>query len=112
MEKNLNSLRQDLFFDKKCLHIKMDKEVHLALRSYCLQRGTSMQSVLSEFANLVASGDKRAQSIIDSYVLKKVKEPKKRMKRKNLPILSEPDKESLYDLIDSEEFNESESTTT
>ena len=95
------SLRQDLFQDKKDIHIKLDKEVHVALRTLCLQKGITMQDVFCEFARLLVTGDKRASGLTDSFILRKLNLPKrsKQYKRKKMTNLSEPDKESLYDLI-------------
>lgn len=109
LPENINSptLRQDLFQDKKGLHVKLDKEVHTALRTLCFQRGITMQDIFCEFARLLITSDKRATGLLDSFILKKLnKSTKPQNKRKKMPTFSEPDKESLYDLIGSEKEQE------
>lgn len=106
LPENINSptLRQDLFQDKKGVHIKIEKEIHTSLRSLCLQRGTTMQDIFCEFANLLIHNDKRATGILDSFILRKLNQKKKpQQKRKKIQIFNDTDKESLYDLIGSKD---------
>ena len=102
-EINIPTLRQDLFKEKKDIHIKLNKEVHTALRTLCLHRGLTMQDIFCEFAELLVTGDKKASGFVDTFILKKLNKTKKpQYKSKKIQVFSEPDKESLYDLIGNE----------
>lgn len=94
-------MRTDLLQDRKCVHVKLDKEVHAALRSRLFQHNLSMQEVFDEFAKLVVSEDNRAEKIVERLVMRKVKEaiegkPKKQRDRS----VNELDHDALYDLIE------------
>lgn len=95
------TLRPDFFQTKKGIHIKLDKDVHTALRSLTFQRGITMQDVFEEFATLLTSDNKRAVGIIDSFILRRLNLPKRKSayKKKKEVEMSDPEKQSLYDLI-------------
>lgn len=99
------TLRQDLYQDKKCIHVKLDKDTHSAIRTLSFHKGISMQEMFEEFARSLTAGDKRAVGIIDKFILKKLNLPKRlnRYRKKKATELSDPDKQSLYDLIDDRE---------
>lgn len=95
------AMRTDILQDRKCVHVKLDKEVHAALRGKMFQHNLSMQEVFDEFAKLVVSDDSRATRIVEHLVMRKVKEaidgkPKKKRDRG----VSELDHDALYDLIE------------
>lgn len=116
MEIDVNNitLRQDFFQDKKGIHVKIDREIHSALRAFSFQKGVSMQHLFEEFALQIVSGNKKAISIVDSMILRKLNLPKRRnkYKRKKTVELSDVDKQSLYDLIDGEFDDEFEQERT
>lgn len=66
-------MKTDLFSDKKCVHFKIDKEIHHALRAKLFKHNISMQELFNEFARLVATDTARGQSVIDSIINRKVK---------------------------------------
>lgn len=94
-------MRTDLLQDRKCVHVKLDKEVHASLRAKLFQHNLSMQELFDEFAKLVASDDHKAGVIVERLVMRKVKEaidgkPKKQRDRS----VNELDHDALYDLIE------------
>lgn len=97
-------MRSDLFTSKKCIHVKLSKDVHTGLRSKLLERGMSMQEVFDEVARLVAVGDKRLEKILDEYARKKLQSEIDRLSapRKPQVRMDELDKDALYDLINTE----------
>jgi hypothetical protein len=79
-------MRTDILQDKKCVHVKLDKDVHAALRTKLFQHNLSMQEVFDEFAKLVASDDRSAERIVENLVMRKVREaidgkPKRRSEK-------------------------------
>lgn len=98
------TLKNDFFRDKKGIHIKLDRDIHAALRTLSFQKGISMQEIFEEFALQLSSGSARAIGIIDSMILRRLNLPKRTSgyKRKKAAELSDPDKQALYDLIDGE----------
>jgi hypothetical protein len=93
-------MRTDLLVDKKCIHFKLSKEVHLALRAKLFQHNISMQELFDEFARMVVEGTYKGQFVIDSIVNRKVKEAlgvvKKKKKRERM---GELDSDTLYSII-------------
>jgi len=97
-------MRTDLFSDRKCVHFKIDKEVHFALRAKLFKHNISMQELFDEFARLVASDTAKGQSIIESIVNRKVRQALAGQKpRKRKETIGELDSETLYNIINSGE---------
>ncbi len=93
--------RTDIFHDRKCIHVKLEKDVHAALRARLFQHNVSMQEVFDEFARQFVSGDASANRIVDRYVMKKVQAliaGEKKPRRSAVPI-NELDHDALYHLI-------------
>lgn len=93
-------MRTDLLLDKKCVHIKLDKDVHTALRSKLFKFNVSMQDLFNECAHLVAAESSKGQAIVESIVKRKIQEAisGKKKKRKEL-VINEVDTETLYSMI-------------
>ena len=95
-------MRRDIFQSRKCVHVKLDKEVHAALRAKLFRHGISMQEVFDEFARLVAEGNTRASGIVDSLVARGLREAidgHVSKRKKHRESFGELDSESLYNLI-------------
>jgi hypothetical protein len=95
-------MRADLFQDRKCVHIKLEKEVHAAFRARLFRHGISMQEAFDEFAKQVSEGMRSANAIVETIINRKIKEaidgrvskpPRKR------ESFGELDSESIYNLI-------------
>lgn len=94
-------MRTDLFADRKCVHFKISKEVHFALRAKLFKHNISMQELFDEFARLVASDAPKGQALIESIVNRKLKQAlsgESIKKRKKEP-LGEFDTDTLYSMI-------------
>lgn len=96
-------MRHDLLTDKKSLHVKMDKSIHLAFRAKLFKVNLSMQEVIEEFTRLYIADDPRMDRIVQQLSERKLKEyiegitPRK--KRRQEVEFSELDHDTLYDLI-------------
>jgi hypothetical protein len=102
-------MRTDLLQDRKCVHVKLEKDVHAAFRARLFKHGISMQEVFDEFAKLVCSDDSKATKIVEALIMRKIREvidgaPKK--KRRNERKINELDHDALYDLIEGSDPNE------
>lgn len=93
--------RHDVFKSRKCIHIRLTKEVHSGLRAKLFERGLSMQEVVDELSRLIAIDDKRLNKILDEYATRKVKDELNRLKQNKRPQerIGELEQDSLYDLI-------------
>lgn len=93
-------MRADILQDKKCVHIKLDKQVHLALRSKLFHHDISMQEVFDAFAKLLVSEDARANRILEQVIIQKVKDAiEGKPKKQKDSSINELDHSVLYDLI-------------
>ena len=96
-------MRFDAFVDKKSVHFKIDKDVHLALRAKLFKYNLSMQEIFDEFANLVVTDTPKAHSIIEYILNKRLKSilvgDKNHKKRKKKEVFNEIDTETLYNMI-------------
>lgn len=102
-------MRTDILHDRKCVHVKLDKDVHAALRGKLFKHNLSMQEVFDEFAKLVASEDKSACRIVENLVMRKVREAiEGKPKKERTRSVNELDHDALYDLI--EERSDSDET--
>ena len=70
----------------------MTKDSHAAFRIACFQRGLSMQEVVEEFANRIATDHPHMIKLLDEVV-----ENKKHKARKKF---TKSDVESIYDLLE------------
>jgi len=98
-------MRADIFTDRKSVHFKLDKEVHLALRAKLFKYDISMQELFDEFAQLVATDASKAQSIVNLIINKRIKSTlansaqKKKRSYNRKEVYSEFDTEALYNII-------------
>jgi len=106
------AVRTDLFQNRKCIHVTMDKEVHSAFRARLFTHNLSMQQVMEEFVKLLVTDDARANRIVENLVLRKVRDQIDGIRKVRLyeKRVGELDHDALYDLInekqDDEEKNE------
>jgi hypothetical protein len=99
-------MRFDTFVDKKSIHFKLDKDVHLALRAKLFKYNISMQELFDEFANLVVTDVPKARSIVESILSKKMKSVlsgEKKRKKKKREVFNEVDTDTLYNMINESE---------
>lgn len=96
-------MRTDIFLEKKCVHIKLEKDTHAALRAKLFRHNITMQDLFEECAALVASETARGQSLVESIVKKKISQiiDGKKRKRKTVQI-TEADNDTLYSIINDE----------
>lgn len=95
-------MRTDIFSKKKCVHIKLDKNIHFALRMKLFKHNLSMQDLFNEIARLVAEDTPKGQSIVESIINKKVKFAMLgKEKAKKNEYNSDLDNETLYNMINS-----------
>jgi hypothetical protein len=96
-------MRTDIFLERKCVHIKLEKDTHAALRAKLFRHNITMQDLFEECAALVASDTAKGQSLVESIVKKKIKEiiDGKKRKRKSIQI-TDADNETLYSMINDE----------
>lgn len=100
-------MRTDMLVDKKCIHFKINKDVHHALRAKLFKYNISMQELFDEFAQSVVTDAYKGQWFIDSIVNRKVKEalgvaPKKKKSKG----MSEVDTDTLYSMINQSQQTE------
>lgn len=94
-------MKSHVLIDRKCINIKLDKEVHCGFRSRLLERGITMQDAMDEFARLVADDDPRAMGIVDRFAKRKAQDELAAITvgHDHSRKLSELDAEALYNLI-------------
>ena len=100
-------IRTDILHDRKCIHVKLKKDVHMKLREKLFQHQLSMQSIFDEFARLIIKEDKRAIKIIEDLVIRRAKEqlekPLKSSTTYNRGVINELDHNTLYNMINADD---------
>lgn len=103
-------MKSHVLVTRKCINVKLDKEVHASFRFKLLERGITMQDAMDEFARLIADDDQRALGIVERLATRKAQaeltamsEPKDRSRK-----LSELDAETLYNLINHSEEDDAD----
>lgn len=95
-------IEPDLFRDKKCIHVKLNKETHLALKEIFFKKKISFQEAFEEFAQQVISETSSGRKIVES-VLEKKKEAllsgRKRIHVARQEKMSSLDVDTLYEVI-------------
>lgn len=95
-------MRTDLFQDKKSIHIKMPKEIHVKLREKLLRHNLTMQDVLLECIEIILTEDRRlGASIIDRVVEKKIAGELRKVR--TMQQMGELDSDMLYSLLEKSE---------
>jgi hypothetical protein len=96
-------IRTDILQDKKCIHVKLTKDVHLKLREKLFHYQLSMQAVFDEFARLVVEDEKSAIKILEDLAIRRAKEelekPIKKPVSYNRASINELDHNTLYNMI-------------
>lgn len=92
-------MRSDILVDRKCVHVKLDKDTHFALRAKLFKHNITMQDLFEECARQVASETVRGQNIVESIVNRKIREAIDGVKKKREIVVSDIDAEALYNII-------------
>lgn len=107
-------IRTDILHDRKCIHVKLKKDVHLKLREKLFQHQLSMQSIFDEFARLIIHDDKRATKIIEELVIRRAKEQLEKPVKKSTSYarggINELDHNTLYNMISADDSRKNRST--
>jgi type II secretory pathway component PulF len=98
-------MTSDVFVVRRCIHVKLSKDVHFAFRTRLLERGLTMQDAMDEFARLVADEDHRAMKIVERLAARNAQAELNaaRAVPDRLRKVSELDAETLYNMINSGE---------
>lgn len=99
-------IRTDILHDRKCIHVKLTKDVHLQLRQKLFAYQLSIQSVFDEFAQLIVQDEKRSIKILEDLAVKRAQAELEKPVKKVIGSrerIDELDHNTLYNLINSEE---------
>lgn len=99
-------MRTDIFEERKSVHIKLDKDVHCAIREKLFKHNITMQDLFEEFARLVASESPRGQTMITTVVEKKIKQAIEGKPKRRQLSFSELDSETIYSILSKENNKE------
>lgn len=91
-------IRSDILLDNKSIHIKLKKDIHLALREKLLKYNLSMQDFFQEAVDSVLNDTTKADTLLQKIVKKKILVSLER--RNNPKSIGALDIESLYTLLD------------
>lgn len=103
-------MRHDLFFHKKSVHVKLTKEVHTALREKLFRHGITMQDLFHEAAEMVLLEGPKADRLLEKISKKKLLSALEKVNRHQNMQLGELDSDTLYNLL--EDSNDDETTST
>jgi hypothetical protein len=92
--------------DRKCIHVKLKKDVHLRLREKLFAYQLSIQSVFDEFAMLIVTEDRKAIKMLEDLALKRAQAELEKPIRKftgSRERIDELDHNTLYNMINAED---------
>lgn len=104
-------MRTDLFQDRKCVHVKLDKDVHASLRGKLFKHNLSMQEIFDEFAKAVVTDDPRAVKLIEAMITRKtnaILQGLSLRKKRSDERINELDQDALYSMIEAKGNDEDE----
>lgn len=99
-------MKNDLFFGRKSVHVKLTKEVHASLREKLFRYGITMQDLFNEAAESAVLDGPRSDKLLQRIAKKKVMASLDKTHRSYLKQAGELDSEMLYNLL--EDTNDSE----
>lgn len=92
-------MRTDLFHDKKSVHVKLPKDIHLKLREKLIRHNLTMQDVIMECIEMILAEDRRGGgAIIDRVVEKKIAGELRKVRA--MQQVGELDSDMLYSLLE------------
>lgn len=104
-------MRHDIFESRKCVHIKLPKEIHATLREKLFRHNVTMQDLFQDYAEIISEDNARAEKTIQRLVGKKMRSmiegDSKKRENKGL-MMSELDSNTLYNLLEEAEKNKNE----
>jgi len=95
----LTFIRPDILADRKCVHIKLEKDVHAGMRSKLFFYGLSIQDVFGEFAKMIATEHPAAVKTLERIGMRKAREAIEGKPKREARSFNELDHDVLYDLI-------------
>lgn len=102
-------MKNDLFFGRKSVHVKITKEVHAALREKLFRYGITMQDLFQAAAENALLESPRSDKLLQRIAKKKVLAELSGTHRSYLKNVGELDSEMLYSLM--EDTNDTEDAT-
>ena len=103
-------MRHDLFYGRKSVHVKLTKETHAALREKLFRHGITMQDLFQEAADMVLNESISAEKLLQRVAKKKLKATLEKMPRAKSFHLGELDSETLYNLLEDSDVNNTRNT--
>ena len=104
-------MRNDIFESRKCVHIKLPKELHATLREKLFRHNVTMQDLFQDYAEVIAEDSSRAERAVQKIVNKKLRAiiegDVKKKENKGL-MMGELDSNTLYNLLEEAEKNNNE----
>lgn len=94
-------MRSDLFVARKCIHVKLNKELHYALRQKLFKHGLTMQEIFVDAAEAIVEDSEASERIIFRISKKKMNAEIEKVRNNNLHI-GEFDADTMYSLIEDE----------
>ena len=108
-------MRSDILVDRKCIHIKLQKEAHHAIRQAALERNISVQTIVSELAMAIFRRESWALKFLDRIVTQIVKKALEGAQNAQLAQLGRRvgivDEDTIYTLIQSMRDEEAGTST-
>lgn len=93
-------MRADILFNKKSVHIKLDKEIHHTLREKLLKYDITMQDFFHDAAELILVESQRSENILQKLVKKKLLSSIENSKNKKDSFSDIVDNDLLYSLLE------------
>jgi len=66
-------MRSDLMHERKCLHVKIMKDAHIAVRQEAILRNISIQEIVNELAEAIARKEPFAIRLLDRIAADKLR---------------------------------------
>ncbi len=100
-------IRTDILHDRKCIHVKLKKDVHLKLREKLFAYQLSIQAVFDEFAHHIVNDERKALKFLEDLAVKRAQaeldKPTKSRIIATKERVDELDHNTLYNMINAEE---------
>lgn len=92
-------MRPDVFDSSKSVHIKLNKDLYVALKIEAFQRGLTLHEIFNELSQLIVDKNPQICKLLDVYAVQRIKD---RLKGKTVEkdVRSELDSDALYELIE------------
>lgn len=103
-------MRTDIFFNKKSVHVKLERETHVLLREKLFRYGITMQDLFQEAAEMAVTEGTKSEKLLEKIAKKKLLASLEKPNKEQKASYGELNSDMLYNLLEDSDDDEQSTT--